>query len=387
MKKSLKIITICMLAILCSISFVIFTSCNKVDPTYIDESKLYYDSSSYYGLYFYGPNHSLENEDMIRSSKDMSTEYFDPNKPTLIWIHGWEPTYSYTDKTLSTSSDMQAKAGVDYKESYVVSLKEKYNVATFQYQTLVDGNASGIAANLFTIYSNTFINAEKTGYSMGYMFASELCLNLGGSYNQEIVYVGHSCGAFVTTAVNYYIQYFLNNKIVNNRNLLASRMALVDPYFNSLYEDQVGKTIYFTGEKINSKKTLHLVSLVNSLVQDKDVAVDIYLAMSMASGSIYNGSGLTEEEYNALSSNSSIVYMEGLRKKYGDTNIHVLARDWFFMSANTNKVLDNEGNAGPSLALSTSEIKALRGKQYKQTLQNIDPSSDSFTLVDTLYAR
>ena len=74
MKKSLKIITICMLAILCSISFVIFTSCNKVDPIYIDESKLYYDSSSYYGLYFYGPNHSLENEDMIRSSKDMSTE-------------------------------------------------------------------------------------------------------------------------------------------------------------------------------------------------------------------------------------------------------------------------------------------------------------------------
>ena len=78
--------------------------------------------------------------------------------------------------------------------------------------------------------------------------------------------------------------------------------------------------------------------------------------------------------------------MEGLRKQYGDTNIHVLARDWFFMSANTNKVLDNEGNAGPSLALSTSEIKALRGKQYKQTLQNIDPSLDSFTLVDTLYA-
>lgn len=386
MRKIKIFALIVVVCILCTILSMFFVGCKKkVDPTYIDESQLYYNPESYYGLYFYGPNHTYEQEDMIRSSKNMSTEYFDPSKPTIIWVHGWEPTYSYTDRILSTSSDYKRIAGIDEVEMFSNQLKEKYNVATFQYQLEVNGNGGGIGGNLFNIYRSAFINAEKTGYSMGYMFASELCMNLGGSYNQEIIYVGHSCGAFVTTAVNYYIQYFLDNKIVNNTHLLASRMALVDPYFTDGGDSLEGKTIKFTNEKIQQGKTAHLISIIDSLVEKRDVAVDVYLAMKMASRGIYTSSGLTKEEYDRFAQNAAIVKMEGLRSRYGDNNIHVLTRDWVFLSATREKVMDDKNQAGPSLAMSTAEIKALRGVQYKQNYKGVDVEKDSFTRVDTHY--
>lgn len=333
-----------------------------------EKHELYYDKDSYFGLYFYGDGHDINNIDMLRSSSSMDVKYFDPKKPTVIWVHGWESTFADCDWELTLSADAKSKAGLE-QYSFVKQLKEKgYNVAAFQYQS--EEVKKDIAEDLGKILYSTLVDADQSGYSMAYLMASELCLNLGESYSEEIMYVGHSCGSFVSLSINYYINYFIENKIIQNKNLLAKRITLADPYFNSASffgEKANGMQIYLTNEVIETSKDIFFGEKIKELVDKQDVAIDVYLGMGMASSTFKS---LDQSVFDKC----FVVDMAGLRKGYGDTSIHVLTRDWIFMNLVKG---DIAGRAN-----TTNSIKSLRGAYLAQSNKKLTIENEQLTPVE-----
>ena len=383
MKKKL-LLTIALIVSILSLS-ILGVACNKEEVEDNTEipltlTELHYIEDSIYGLYFYGPDHEDSEDDLLRA-KDavLDTNYFDPSKPTIIWIHGWEPDKggSQTDYALTVSSDAYG-AGVDDLNYAAEYRKLGYNVATFQYQRAI---GCEVGTDLSNILRSAYVNVEDTGYSMAYLFASELCMTLGEDYDQDITYLGHSCGSFVSIGINYYIKYLLSNNVITNRHLLASRLLLIDPYVNE-FGDAINdgtEKIYGSSVFVKDTKPLFLSKIVCNL-SDAGVATQIYFGMGMASASFKS-----VKNFKSLSSKTVMVNMSGLAagSSSGGMGIHVLTRDWVLQSILADKLKDQNDKVGPSGALTKEEIVSLYGKKYEQVNKNIDLSTETLRQVSS----
>ncbi len=342
---------------------------------------MYYDPESTYGLFFYGDNHTMTNKgktsniDMVRASTDMTTAYFDPSKPTIIWTHGWEPAGSLGDAYLCYGGDTYgAYASNDI--SYVSELKKKgYNVATFQYQGY-HNNATNNASDLNSIYKNTVVKMKGAKYSMSYMFASELAMTLGEKYEKDITLVGHSCGAFVSTSTAYMLQYFYQQGSFKNKHLVPSRLILEDPYVDGKENDSFddGTVMYGTGEDVKSRTKCQVVlNMLESLGKNSNTAIDVYLGMGGASTTFIQDTKFMvdaethTEDFTKALPYMVVVDMTGMKQWKGLFGVHVLTRDWVWSSMLNDKVKDENGNIAPSGACTNEEIISMRGKLYQQS--------------------
>ena len=390
MKKTIIVLT----TIVMIISMVcVFVSCK--DKTKQVELKYYEDSE--FGLFFYGENHdALYNRnsndyelagtiDMVRAKDAVSNiNYFDPEKPTVIWVHGWEPDATpTTDYVLCLGGDTQKNVSDLDNMSYPKYLRELgYNVATFNY--CGDGSTKNYANSLANIYYYAFASVDGYEESLAYLFASELCLNLK-DYTKEITYVGHSCGSFVTLAVNNMVAYFITSGAVTNKNLLASKIHLADPYINTIGDTQF-EYIYATNEAVNGRKKVEVCQDIICNLYDKySVPTVVYLGMSVASSEFKT---VDTDRYNNVASKSIIVDMTGLQSKYegfmGSGGVHVVTRDWVLQSIMSDKLKDQNGDLAPSAKLTKDELLSLVGNQYKQVNKSLKLSTDSMTKVDSL---
>lgn len=384
MKKYIVLMLVVMM--LASVSVMIMTGCNNANAV-----EMTYDEEGTYGLYFYGENHSLTNADMLRAKQAvLDKSYFDASRPTIIWIHGWEPTpakdiLNYNDVVLCLGGDTKKNVPNVENVSYPQLFKEAgYNVASFIYCGL-GGEDVNYAGDLTKIYNSAFGNFNNTGKSLAYYFASELCMNLK-DYKKEITYVGHSCGSFVTMAVNNMVDYFLETKTIKNKNLMASKIFLADPYVNSLADVKISNgVIAITNEAVNDRKKVDIVQdIIIKLNEKYSTPIAVYLGMGMASSSFTQ---VSKEKYDKVASHSIVVDMKGLKNTYNDTTgIHVITRDWVLSSVLQESVLDQNGNKGPIVSMSRSELQALVGKQYVQTSSQYNIANDSFEEVSTLKA-
>ncbi len=389
MKKTIVVLTTIIMII--SMVFV-FVSCK--DKTKQVELKYYEDSE--FGLFFYGTNHdALYNRtsngydlvgtvDMVRAKDAVSNiDYFDSEKPTIIWVHGWEPdAIPTTDYVLCLGGDTQKNIDMD-NMSYPKYLRELgYNVATFNY--CGDGTTRNYANSLPDIYYYAFASVDGYEESLAYLFASELCLNLK-DYTKDITYIGHSCGSFVTLAVNNMVDYFITNGTVTNKNLLASSIHLADPYINTMGDTQF-EYIYATNELVNGRKKVEVCQDIICNLYDKySVPTVVYLGMSVASSEFKTND---TEKYNLIASKCIVVDMTGLQSKYtgvlGSGGVHVIARDWVLQSVMSEKLKDQNEDLAPSAKLTKDELLSLVGNQYKQVNKSLKLNSDSMTKVDSL---
>ena len=382
MKKFIVLILVVMM--LASISAMLMTGCNNANAV-----EMAYDEEGTYGLYFYGENHSLTKADMLRAKQAvLDKSYFDASMPTIIWIHGWEPTpakniLDYNDVVLCLGGDTKKNVPNVENVSYPQLFKALgYNVASFIYCGL-GGKEDNYAGELTKIYNSAFGNFNNTGKSLAYYFASELCMNLK-DYKKEITYIGHSCGSFVTMAVNNMVDYFLETKTIKNKNLMASKIFLADPYVNILADVPISNgVISVTNEEVNGRKKVDIVQDIIIKINEKySTPIAVYLGMGMASSSF---TAVSKEKYDQVAAHSIIVDMKGLKNTYNDTTgIHVITRDWVLSSVLQESVLDQNGNKGPIVSMSRSELQSLIGKQYNQTSINYDIANDSFEEVSTL---
>lgn len=89
MKKIVVSILLISIIAICSLALV---ACNDEKENAHDqeetiETDLSVDLQSDVGLYFLD-----ENATYVRYSKDLDSRYFDKNKPTIVYFHGWLPS-------------------------------------------------------------------------------------------------------------------------------------------------------------------------------------------------------------------------------------------------------------------------------------------------------
>ena len=301
--------------------------------------------------------------DMVRATTSLNKKYFDPSKPTIIWFHGWEPTGSVGDRYLMAGADTR-KVMPTYDCNYAQELKAKgYNVGTFQFQGVEEGDKN-YAKSLGVMYQYTVDSFNKTEYSLSFMFASEVVAVFGESYAKDITFVGHSCGGFVATSTNYMLQAMVASGKTSNKNLIAKRMVIEDPYVDTLGDTMPTGNLMGTDENIADRsKCVVVQDMMTSLHTNNNVAIDVYLGMSGASSTFISDKSHFSEVKNHVVTTD----MTGLKKWQGNVgNIHVLTRDWVWRSMLENKLKDQDNNLAPSAACTNEEILGLVGNLYQQ---------------------
>lgn len=368
MKKGILLFTVVSL-LLCS---VMAAACNKVEMSY--------DNSTKYGIYWFGD----DNYDYVRSGEDMDKKYFDPDKPTFLFAHGWEPDRKNSTDGLFedfvTHKETVSKTGTSDIRDYAKILKAQgYNVACLSWFSYANS-----LSNLFNYIWLSF----DGGYALSVRFAMELALVLGENYDGDVKMVGHSYGSQLALATTYQLVKLQERKAFKNDHIIPTRMTLADPYFGATFlingwDNIKNNKISLTNEPLKEREPSALFAdITDYVVGKKDIAVDMYFGMSLASAAYYKYDG-SDPYFEKLSQKSTVVKSEGLKIKYGDTSIHNVVRDWTLLTV-VDKVLmyDQYGNLAPSGGASNEQIKAMRGKCYNQVYQGFNLSKDSMALVD-----
>ncbi len=376
MKKIVLIITAIVLTC-CMISVLV--ACNGTAEPAMDQVEMSYDTTTDYGIYWFGN----DNYDYVRSGNNMDTKYFDPSKPTFVFAHGWEPdSANSTDglfEDFVTHKETVSYTGAS-KRDYAKILKEQgYNVACLSWFSY----AKTLGKNFKYIWLEF-----DGGYSLSTRFAMELALVLGEDYKGDVKMVGHSYGSQLALATTYQLVKMQKNKNFSNNHIIPTRMTFADPYFGAIqfitgWQSIRNKNISFTNEPLDSRAPSALFAdITNYIVTNKDIAVDTYFGMSIASTSYYKYDG-SDSNFEKLLKNTTIVKSEGLKNRYTDLNIHNIVRDWVLSSIVDNVLLyDQNNDVAPSGAASDAQIKAMRGNCYYQTYEGFNLSKDSLQLIN-----
>ena len=371
MKKIVLILTV--IALTCCTLFAV-AACNG------NSFAMSYDTSTDYGIYWFGD----DNSDYVRSGKNMDKKYYDPSKPTFVFAHGWEPDKENSSNGLFenfvTHADTVAKTKTTDLRDYAKILKEQgYNVAALSWFSY--------AKTLGNLFGYIWLEFDG-GYALSTRFAMELALVLGEDYNGDVKIFGHSYGAQLALATTYQLVKLQEKSAIKNDHIIPTRMTLADPYFGAtgLIKDWSkikNGNISFTNEPLKERAPSALFAdITDYVVSKKDIAVDTYFGMGVASTRYYKYDG-SDVNFEKLIKNTTVVKSNGLMKEYGDTNIHNVVRDWTLLSI-VDKIMlyDQNGNVAPSGAATNEQIKAMRGKCYNQVYRGFDLSKDSMKLVD-----
>lgn len=352
-----------------------FAACEEVPESLSDKIELSYDSTTDYGVYWYADGK------YVRSSDDMDVKYFDPQKPTFVFAHGWEPDQDNSSnglvEDLKTHSATLAACGVEEIDYAPLLKKQGYNVACLGWFSY--------ASSLGRLFKYIWVEFDG-GYGLSVRFAEELALVLGNDYKQDVTMMGHSYGAQLAVATTYQLTKFKDDKVISNANIIPKRVTLADPYIGASALISGWKTlktsnIAYSNEPIAERQPNALMAdTIEYIVDRNDVAFDIYGGMLLAYDYFdYDGS---DENFEKISENSVFTKCRGL-EKISSTDVHNIVRDWLLLSFVGNvKLYDQNGDVGPTAAASNEEIKAMRGKCYNQVASVLDLSKDSLVLVD-----
>ena len=341
-----------------------------------------YDDSTDYGIYWFGD----DNYDYVRSGKNMDNKYFDPSKPTFVFAHGWEPDKANSSNGLFedfvTHADTISKTKTQDVRDYAKTLKEQgYNVCCLSWFSY--------AKTLGPLFGYIWIKFDG-GYALSTRFAMELALVLGENYKGDVKIFGHSYGSQLALATTYQLVKLQEKNAFKNNHIIPTRMTLADPYFGETglitgWKNIKNGKISMTGDALNEREPSALFAdITDYVVSKKDIAVDMYFGMSVASTAYYKYDG-SDANFEKLIKKTTVVKSNGMKEAYGDTSIHNVVRDWTLLSI-VDKVLlyDQNGDVAPSGAASNAQIKAMRGKCYNQTYVgfNLSKDKDSMKLVD-----
>ncbi len=199
-----------------------------------------------YGLYFLAADGSSQKYLPPAADPD-GNPLFDPTKPTVIYVHGWQP-FTVKDHKREYLSD---KAGGSYARLW----KEAgWNVAIFywnqfsdeQFVQLAEGkihhyqeNASGTGLTWRKEKDNVLTpataDAASPQYSATALFAQEYSRFIAQSQSGKVRLVGHSLGGqFVNTV----------SPMIPKANRPA-RIALLDPFFSATYTQLFNQNITY----------------------------------------------------------------------------------------------------------------------------------------------
>lgn len=339
------------------------------------EKDMSIDTSTDYGLYWWGEG----KDDFVRYTKNMDEKYFNPEKPTLLFFHGWSPGENENDDSkpvyyLATSAASINRAGVSSRD-YMSEMKAKgYNVGAFYW--------ARYSADLFSLFRKVWVEF-KDGHSIACKFAKEYADCFKG-YDKEVTFMGHSYGAQTSIATAYLIYNMADKGLIDKKSALPTRISLADPYIGDLAinSDMSVKECIIDNlqEPIASRIPANLVADCIEYLNEKDVVVDVYCGMPLAYDAFAQSASrkeLRESIYTKLKNNTIWTVLEGMQKRFGETgDIHNITYDWVLMSFFTT-ISIGETNY-PTAGLSNEQARKLVGNSYVTTFEGLNLKREGF---------
>lgn len=368
MKRARVLCVIIIIAFICCLC-----ACN--DDVFPMERDMSVDLTSDIGLYFFGG----DIDDYVRYSDDIAEEYFDREKPTMVYFHGWVTEEKQEGDIHTGMRTCQAAITAGAPDlDYVALFKQQgYNVCTMDYCRYA-GNLIKLAEYIWAGFDG--------GHSIACRFAKEFAHCFDG-YSQEVRFWGHSYGAQSSLATAYLLYKMQSCGLVSN-DCLPKRISLADPYIGDmtlLFDDDIlDMTIDNVGEKANGRTPTEIVADVMEYLNGKGVVIDAYCAMPMAYDQYFENQPQRRiAVMDKLHANSVWTVLEGCQQAFGTVgDIHVIAEDWMFHSYFAD-IKYADGEYYPTAALPTDEMAKLIGRAYKSSYVGFDVEQD--VLIQTNY--
>lgn len=320
----------------------------------IIETDLSVDLQSDVGLYFLD-----DNAEYVRYSKNLDSRYFDKNKPTIVYFHGWLPGGA-------------AEGEIAFKSESVCKgwAEQGYNVCVLDY--------ARYAKDLETLFEKIWIEFDGS-HSVGCRFAKEF-IDCFADYENEIRFVSHSFGAHSALATAY-ITAKMYEKGVIEKNIVPTRMTFADPYLGDIFYQITGEstdeTLDGVGEKVNGKSPTEVFADCMQYLANRGVVMDVYAGMPFAYDQFLENEPQRRTACKKkLYDNAVWTILVGMQNKYGKVgDIHNLTLDWVFESFFA-PVKEDENGFYPTAVLDDTRIKELKGKLFNSTLEGLDVGKD-----------
>ena len=373
MKKKLSVI-LCAALVLSALCAALLTACNDKP----NEPAVYtLDPDRDFGLYWYND----EGEIML-SEADMPVEFYDPEKPTVVYSHGWKMN-PVPEALVTQQSTVESTGGLSGERDYAEELRAAgYNVGYFDWH-LYAADLTYLDDEIWTVATETPDNDSNyaaavkalNGHSFAGEFAREIATVMKNAVNTHLHFVGHSYGGQMVTAAAHTLAKMYDQGLVANPACVPDRVSLADPYIPSEALGGYTKgTLDIIGESYDAplaQVTANAIAYLNS----RGTFVDLYGGMSF----IYeNYANTLPDLKDTIKANTAYISLDGL---LGDmTTKHVNARDYVL----TNLVDGIAGNITSlpfTVAVSAEDGRAFVGKAYTQKGPGFDWATTSYIEV------
>lgn len=247
-------------------------NCINLDWAQLSWDNLDWNSLDY-GIYWYG----LGNKP-YKFVPNVANPAYDPLKPTIIYIHGWQPEYSLIKHRESFyfygqyAADPWIKAGWNVGVFYWNQFSDEFNVEDAEAKIWTATSEKGMRWRKGDGTYDTSNSIKKNAAELLY---EEYIKALSGYKGNDIRIAGHSLGSQMAIRLTKLISDNVDSGKIAPE-LLPSRVALLDPYFSNLGKYYLNNS--WTGEVARNN--------VASLINDKNIPFEFYKSSALTSGLI-----------------------------------------------------------------------------------------------------
>ena len=352
------------------ICIALIASCLTVFAACKSDVDMSLRSDTLYGLYWYGESA----DDSMKSQENMPTEYYDPEKPTLIYSHGWKPAGETVETMITLEKTVSKTNGASGNIDYVEKLKALgYNVAFWNWHEYAQ-NLDNLHNEIWTVKTVAEVSGKDDNYvaavealdgrTFAGEFARSVCAVMKDATDQEVIFVGHSFGGEMVTAAAYTLYKLAESGVIANKNILPDRISLADPYIPSA---SLNGEMDITGEDVTGYVAEAFADALE-FINSKGGVIDLNGAMN---GLTYNGylaikEAEVKESIDAkIKANTVYVIQKALTSAYGPVgDVHNVSRDYILTSFIEGKKGNMEACV-PRVSMTADELREYVGRQFE----------------------
>lgn len=309
------------------------------------------------GIYWFGENNQSE-----KYVEGQNNSYFDPSKPTVIYIHGWQNRSTkklHRETFNATSNDSGINLNVNSADYWV---KAGWNIGIFYWNQFADeGEVKDAEAKIWTSETSKKLRWRKVdgsyeSYAGSEKSVAEIFKNVYGKAmknftGSEIRLVGHSLGNQMVTNSSKLIEDSISSGQFSSK-LRPNRVALLDPFWSKGEKSYLGGD--WTGEVCREYVTK---------LKEKGIVFEEYKSSNI--NDLLIGDSNLDMRKLAVFTDFYPDYVP-FTDQGGK---HVASREWYFYSFGFNppaETINNKstGNVAASSSTKTSRLKEMIDSGY-----------------------
>lgn len=223
--------------------------------TFVNASTTYDGKTLDTGIYWFGKGNVSE-----KFVSGQSNPYYDPSKPTFIYVHGWQPETTislFRENFNGKNNDSTYGLDINFGDAWIDA---GWNIGIFYWNQLADEDFVSSAEGKIWSATTSVEMRWKDVYglyrtdnmptvSAGDLFYQSFTEALSGYQGSNIRIAGHSLGNQMAVRLAKMVSDEVEAGNLSS-NLLPKRVALLDPYWTSGSKDYLNGSS--TGETVNS---------------------------------------------------------------------------------------------------------------------------------------